>query len=314
MMECKKALSAPEVNGDIQIAKEWLRKHGSAKASSKVMGRDALEGLVGMQITGEGEDQVASLVKVASETDFASRSEMFSTFVQEVADAASASTDSKIGHDIPNFVATAKNHDGKLISERLNDVILSIRENLQVDSISLLKASSPNSVLMGYVHGRVSPTTTCGSAASLVELEVLKPDQSGITDTAREAAKKLAMHVVAAKPLYLNPASVPEDVVQTEKDTLMEKLEGSNKPPAIQEKIVVGQLRKFYEGICLTEQLHMAEEGNPKVSKYMKDLGLEVKGFSLMGMRPCFHQQCAGCLQYVPFPHRNQEIDVVRST
>jgi elongation factor Ts len=40
----------------------------------------------------------------------------------------------------------------------------------------------------------------------------------------QEIAKKLAMHVVAAKPAYLNPDSVPEDVVQKEKEILMEKV------------------------------------------------------------------------------------------
>lgn len=282
MMECKKALSSPEVNNDIQLAKDWLRKHGSAKASSKVMGRDALEGLVGLQIAEAGGAEKAALVKVASETDFASRSEVFSSFVQEVADAAAASSAESASDDIPGFVGTCTNAEGKLLSERLNDVILSIRENLQVNSISTLTASSPNSVVMGYVHGRVSPSVTCGSAASVVELEMVGGDKD--SKAARDAAKKLAMHVVAAKPQYLDPASVPEDVVQKEKAALMGKLEGSNKPPAIQEKIVGGQLRKFYEGICLTEQMHMAEDGNPKVSKVMKDLGLEVKGFRIMGM------------------------------
>ena len=53
----------------------------------------------------------------------------------------------------------------------------------------------------------------------------------------------------------------------------------SNKPPEILEKIITGQLRKFYEQICLTEQSHMVEEGNPKVSKFLKDSGLEVRDF-----------------------------------
>lgn len=274
-MECKKALSDPEVNNDIQLAKDWLRKHGSAKASSKVAGREALEGLVGIKIAED--NGVASLVKVASETDFASRSEVFSTFVQEVADAA-ASSDAKSTEDISNFMSTAKNTDGKLLTESLNDAILAIRENLQVDSISVLQSSTPTSVLAGYVHGRASPAATCGSAASIVELEVLNEEGKGV---AEEAAKKLAMHVVAAKPLYLNPESVPEDVVNKEKGILMEKMTNTNKPPEILEKIITGQLRKFYEGICLTEQAHMVEEGNPQVGKELKKMGLEVKGFHL---------------------------------
>jgi translation elongation factor EF-Ts len=57
----------------------------------------------------------------------------------------------------------------------------------------------------------------------------------------------------------------------------------TNKPPEILNKIISGQLRKFYEQICLTEQSHMVEEGNPKVGNFLKGLGLEVKNFKFMG-------------------------------
>jgi len=292
MMECKKALSASEVANDIDKAKEWLRKHGSAKASSKVAGREALEGLVGIKINNES--GVGSVVKVASETDFASRSEVFSTFVQEVADAAAAQATTYIDNgdrvrpdpNIANFMKTSQTTNGKPISESLNDAILAIRENLQVDSISVMKTSSPNSILAGYVHGRASPQHTCGSLGSLVELEIIDDKQA--EDIAQETAKKLAMHIVAAKPHYLNPTSVPTSILSKEKDILLSKMNensaNANKPPEILEKIINGQLRKFYESVCLTEQAHMVEEGNPKVGKVLKGLGLEVKGFKLMGL------------------------------
>jgi len=288
MMECKKALSTPEVDHDLEKAQEWLRKYGSAKASSKVAGREALEGLVGVNIDGDR----ASIVKVASETDFASRSESFSTFVQEIADAATtAAAGDDVVHDGDNvdinaFMTSAKDSKGQVFSESLNDAILAIRENIQVDSMTIMKASSDKSVFAGYVHGR-APNSTCGSAAAVVELEVTSSSGSSSSSSeekAKEAAKKLAMHVVAAKPTYLNPDSVPEDVVNKEKEVLLEKMSGTNKPPEILEKIIAGQMRKFYEGICLTEQSHMVEEGNPKVSKAMKSLGLEVKNYTLVGM------------------------------
>jgi translation elongation factor EF-Ts len=57
----------------------------------------------------------------------------------------------------------------------------------------------------------------------------------------------------------------------------------TNKPPEILNKIISGQLRKFYEQICLTEQSHMVEEGNPKVGNFLKGLGLKVKNFKFMG-------------------------------
>jgi elongation factor Ts len=210
MMECKKALSSPEVDGDLQKAMEWLRKHGTQKASAKVIGREAPEGLVGICIG----EKASSVVKVASETDFASRSETFSGFVQEVADAAAKQGEIA---ELSAFLTGTKNDSGKLLSESLNDVILSIRENIQVDSISLMKAS-PNSVFGGYVHNRVAGSN-CGSAAAVVELQACKE----VAD-AKEIAKRLAMHVVAARPAYLNPESVPEDVVQKEKEILMEKV------------------------------------------------------------------------------------------
>lgn len=284
-MECKKALTSPEVDNDLVKAQEWLRKHGGAKASSKVVGRQALEGLVGMHITeSEGGRQVASLVKALAETDFASRSEVFSNFVQEVAHAATQApieTEQMVVADVPKFLSTAKNNDGKLLGESLNDAILAIRENLQVDSISLLQSSASDSVLAGYVHGRASPHVTCGSSAAVVELAGTAGEGKA---RAREAAKKLAMHVVAARPRYLDPDDVPTDVVEKEREIAREKLRGSNKPPEIQDKIVAGQLRKFYEGVCLTEQSHMVEEGNSKVSQVMEGLGLEVTTFRLMGM------------------------------
>lgn len=352
MMECKKALSSPEVNNDLQLAKEWLRKHGSAKAISKVAGREALEGLVGMHIitpevhgqnngngpTAGSVGAAAALVKVSSETDFASRSAIFSTFVQEVAVAAAAASaantapstntttnmEKKHGDhnmDIPTFLSNATTRTGKTFHEALNDAILAIRENLSIDTISVLKStetpsssSSPqhSSVVVfgGYVHGKVAPDVNCGSAAAIVELQVLPTTNSSAAnddddaDAARisivqEAAKKLAMHIVAAKPLYINIDSVPPEVVQKEKEILLSKMEleasssensiqkKSKKAamtPEIQDKILSGQLRKYYESICLTEQPHMVEEGNIKVSKVLAQLGMAVKDFRLMSM------------------------------
>jgi len=66
----------------------------------------------------------------------------------------------------------------------------------------------------------------------------------------------------------------------------MENMKDSNKPPEILEKIITGQLRKYYEGVCLTEQTHLVEgDGNVKVGKVMKDVGLEVAEFKLMSMK-----------------------------
>ena len=51
------------------------------------------------------------------------------------------------------------------------------------------------------------------------------------------------------------------------------------KPPEIVEKMIQGRLRKFYEQVCLTQQSHMVETGNPKVSKVLKEAGVAVHQF-----------------------------------
>jgi elongation factor Ts len=324
MMECKKALASPGVGGDVTRATEWLRKHGSAKVLSKVAGREALEGLVGIKVMSGGmetgsSNAVASVVRVSSETDFAARSDALSSFVQEVADAAAAyarvedlvedledafgATASKTTtvEDVRGFLRRSGNMspDGTATSleDRLGDAVLAIRENLTVDSITILRASTPHSVFGGYVHGRASPASTCGTSASIVELVPIAGAGGGGANTvvvdgtrASEAARRLAMHVVAARPAYLDASSVPSDVVEKEREILAEKAKAdggggkTTRPPDIVEKIVSGQMRKFYEGACLTEQAHMVEEGGPKVSKALADLGLEVRSFVLVGM------------------------------
>ena len=313
MMECKKALGDSEVNNNIELAKEWLRKHGTAKASSKVAGREANEGMIGISITKqtnpvEGLLPVASLVKVSSETDFASRSEIFSTFVQDVATCASnfpsgLLSGSGISDDIPNFLSSSVKHvedintledlqvldneeSDKTLADLQNDAILAIRENIAVDSIDIIRATSPTSTLGGYVHGKPTSDVSCGSAASIVRLEVVDESKAKPKEVQEETAKKLAMHIVAAKPTYLNPSSVPSDILAKEKEILMENMKDSNKPPEILEKIITGQLRKYYEGVCLTEQTHLVEgDGNVKVGKVLKDVGLEVAEFKLMSMK-----------------------------
>ena len=58
----------------------------------------------------------------------------------------------------------------------------------------------------------------------------------------------------------------------------------SNKPPDVVEKIINGRMRKFYSEVCLTEQEHMVEEGNPKVAKALKQNGLAVKSFEMFSI------------------------------
>ena len=303
MVECKKAISDPEVNGDLDKATEWLRKHGSAKMSSKLAGRDASEGLVGICISdGSGDSNSnaasatasASIVRVSSETDFASRSPDFSDLVETVAGATlemntNTNTNTNTNNDNDNEISVDALKSLPNVQKALDDAIISIRENLQIASASTIIASRPNSVLAGYVHGKIFTDKSAGTAAAIVELAPIDVNDNdngngnGNSIKTHEEivniGKKLAMHIVAARPQYMTPSDVPDDVVQKEKDILMEQMADSGKPPQILEKIVTGRLGKFYQGVCLVEQSHMLEDGNPKVVKALKGHGLELVSY-----------------------------------
>jgi elongation factor Ts len=276
-VDCKKALA--NSNNDLNAALDWLREHGAAKVSSKVGDREAKEGLVGLTISNDHKS--ASLVQVSSETDFAGRSEAFVHLVSFCADAALQKKDINGAVQASDLLSATR--DSKTVQEAMDEAKVAIRENLQLGNILSLSAQD-NGVLVGYVHGRVLPSNA-GTAAAIVDLS---PDDDGKKsvgqDLLLETGKKLAMHIVAAKPQYLNPESVPTDILEGEKNILKKQLEDSKKPPEIFEKIVSGKIRKFYETVCLTEQAHMIEEDNPKISKNLKDLGIKLNRFEILSI------------------------------
>lgn len=98
-------------------------------------------------------------------------------------------------------------------------------------------------VISSYVHGE--------KIGVLVEVNC-ETDFVARTDDFKEFAKDIALHVAAANPEYLEPESVPEDVVAKEKEIYAAEVEG--KPENIVGKIVDGKLAKYYETVALTKQ------------------------------------------------------------
>ncbi len=87
----------------------------------------------------------------------------------------------------------------------------------------------------------------------------------------------LAMHVAAASPQYLNRDEVPADVIEREKDIMRAKALESGKPENIVEKIIAGQINKFFGEICLLEQVYVIDTDH-KVGKVVEALAKEVGG------------------------------------
>lgn len=89
--------------------------------------------------------------------------------------------------------------------------------------------------------------------ASLVKLNC-ETDFVARNEAFQQLAKDLAMHVVAARPLYVAREDVPASVIESEKAVYAAQMENSGKPANIIEKIAEGKLEKWYEESCLLEQ------------------------------------------------------------
>uniref|UniRef100_A0A7S4ABE7 Elongation factor Ts, mitochondrial n=1 Tax=Pseudo-nitzschia australis TaxID=44445 RepID=A0A7S4ABE7_9STRA len=275
IVDCKKALT--ENDGDMEKSLDWLREHGTAKASKKLGDREAEEGLVACAVSEDG--KTASIVQISSETDFAGKSDAFVGLACHVAGATLTSSSS--GKLDPQATVHDLEFESKSVQTALEDAIVAIRENLGVKQAVKL-TTGDDGLLVAYVHGKANGSSNAGLAAAVVEIS-----GEGVInnpDSANEAGRKLAMHIVAAKPAYLSSECVPENVVEKEKAILASQIADSNKPPEVVEKIINGRIRKFYSEVCLTEQEHMVEEGNPKVSKALKEKGLVVKSFEMFSI------------------------------
>lgn len=71
--------------------------------------------------------------------------------------------------------------------------------------------------------------------------------------------KDIAMHVAAAAPQYVRREEVPADALEREKEIYRSKARETGKPENIIEKIIEGQINKFYADICLLEQSYVKD-------------------------------------------------------
>jgi len=167
------------------------------------------------------------------------------------------------------------------VKQDLDNLVAKIRENLTVKRAARLSVEG-NGVVAAYVHNSVGPGV--GSTAALVAMRTSSQDEALLAQLEKEG-KRLAMHVVAAKPRFLTPDTVPPEVVAKEKEVIAAQVATSGKPANIIAKMTEGKIRKFLSEASLLEQPHMIEEGNPKIAAYLKDLTktlsvpIEVTGF-----------------------------------
>ncbi len=249
MMECKKALQ--ESDGDLDKAIVYLREHGLSRAAKKA-GRIAAEGLVNVYVNEDKNTGV--ILEVNCETDFVAKNDDFKKFVSDVAAIALKSGITEVEKIKEQDLA------GKTIGETLTELISKIGENMNIRRIAVER--SEKGTLIGYTH-------MGGKIATLVHLD------GGRSDEIVELGKDIAMHAAAAAPRYLHESEVDKTELEQEKEIARKKLIEEKKPENMIEKILMGQMNKFYKEVCLLDQ-PFVKDTSVSISKHIENCGLGV--------------------------------------
>ena len=264
MMDCKAALN--ETGGDIEAAIDWLRAKGLSKAAKKA-GRVAAEGLV--CVTAEGTS--GAIVEINAETDFVARNEQFQNYVRDVAGIALST-----GHDDMEVLSnTAYPNTSHNVDEELKRLIATIGENMTNRRAAYLNVD--DGVVATYIHSGVSDGL--GKIGVLVALE-----STGDKDKLATLGRQIAMHVAATSPMSLSADDLSPEVIERERQVLIEQAKESGKPQDIAEKMVEGRLRKYFEEVALLSQVFVVDGENrvgDVVKNVAKELGaaIQVKAF-----------------------------------
>ena len=236
--DCQKALK--ETNGDMEKAVDFLREKGIATAAKKAS-RIAAEGVVAAKIVGN----TGALVEVNCETDFVAKGEQYLSFVDSVADFV-------IANDLADNEA--------LIEAKKEETIAAtakIGEKIAIRRFA--KFTTETGIVESYIH-------MGGKVGVLVEVE-------GCTcDGAKELAHDVALQIAAAKPLYLNAAEVPAEVLEHEKEILRAQALNEGKPAQIVDRMVEGRVKKYYEDACLLNQAFV-KDPSMTIEKLVKSVG-----------------------------------------
>ena len=263
MMDCKTALL--ENNGDIESSIDWLRTKGIAKAAKKE-GRISSEGLIAI----EKDESLAAIIEVNSETDFVARNDDFQEVVKTLGKLATSS------NNLDDLLTKKISVKDLSVKEYITEMIASIGENINLRRMK--KITNDNGIISSYIHSQV--VDGMGKIGVLVSLES-DADKLQLSDL----GKKIAMHIAATNPISINIGDIPSDILDREKNILIEEAKASGKPEDIIEKMTEGRLKKFYQESVLLEQTFVVD-GESKIEEILNSLDkpVVISEFIRMGL------------------------------
>jgi len=249
MMECKRALT--EADGDMAKAEEVLRVKLGTKAG-KAASRVTAEGVVASCIEGSQ----GAMIEVNCETDFVTKNDSFLALARAAAELIVKHNPA----DLAALVALPYSQDGfgPTLEEVRKGLIVKIGENM---SFRRFKRFSSGAKLASYLHG-----TRIGVVVEFDGNEV--------------AAKDVAMHVAAMKPVALTSSDVPADLIAKERSVATAKAAESGKPADIAAKMIEGSVQKYLKEVSLFNQPFVKND-KQTVEQMLKEKATAVKSFTL---------------------------------
>src|SRR3954449_6152639 len=128
----------------------------------------------------------------------------------------------------------------------LDKAVVLLREKGLAAAAKKADRDAREGLISSYIH-------TGGRVGVLIEVNC-ETDFVARTEEFQKLVRDLAIQVAGMAPLYVDPETVPADVVETKKAELLADETTQKKPEAIRPQIVEGQLKKRYAQVCLYDQ------------------------------------------------------------
>jgi elongation factor Ts len=213
-----------------------LLRERGMASAQKRAGRETTEGKVVSRIDGNA----GAIVAVGCETEPVADNSEFLAFVDNVLDCVQAGKEASI-----------LDTERQVLSGKLGENVVIVGAK-RIDS-------GDGEALSEYVH-------FTGKVGALVSL------RGGNAELGRE----LAQHLTFARPSFMRRDEVPPELVEAEKEILMNSDEVTTKPEGVREKIVEGMLNKRFYGESVLLDQPWYKESSTSVQKVLDEAGAEL--------------------------------------
>ena len=122
-------------------------------------------------------------------------------------------------------------------------------------------------IVTSYIH-------MGGKIGVLVEINC-ETDFVAKTEAFQQLGRDIAMQIAAAAPKFVSIEEVPVADKKKKKEILRAQALNEGKPAQIIEKMVEGRVKKYYQDVCLLEQVYV-KDSSMTIKDYINEMTLKI--------------------------------------